>query len=84
MQAEAVKTLIEAGLPGCEVTASGDGSHFDVIVVGEVFAGKTPVNRQRLVYATVNEQITSGALHAINIKTYTKEEWEKARKLQIS
>lgn len=84
MQPEAVKTLIEAGLPGCEVTASGDGSHFDVIVVGEVFAGKSPVNRQRLVYATVNEQITSGALHAINIKTYTKEEWEKARKLQIS
>jgi acid stress-induced BolA-like protein IbaG/YrbA len=84
MQPEAVKTLIEAGLPGCEVTASGDGSHFDVIVVGEVFAGKSPVNRQRLVYATVNEQITSGALHAINIKAYTKEEWEKARKLQIS
>jgi acid stress-induced BolA-like protein IbaG/YrbA len=84
MQPEAVKALIEAGLPGCEVTASGDGSHFDVIVIGEVFAGKTPVNRQRLVYATVNEQITSGALHAINIKAYTKEEWEKARKLQIS
>ncbi len=84
MQAEAVKALIEAGLPGCEVMASGDGSHFDVIVIGEVFAGKTPVNRQRLVYATVNEQITSGALHAINIKTYTPEEWAKAKKLQIS
>jgi len=84
MQPEAVKALIEAGLPGCEVTASGDGSHFDVTVIGEVFAGKTPVNRQRLVYATVNEQMTSGALHAINIKTYTPEEWETARKLQIS
>ncbi len=84
MQPEAVKALIEAGLPGCEVNASGDGSHFDVIVIGAVFAGQSPVNRQRLVYATVNEQITSGALHAINIKTYTKEEWEKARKLQIS
>ncbi len=84
MQPETVKTLIEAGLPGCKVVASGDGSHFDVTVIGEVFTGKTTVNRQRLVYATVNEQITSGALHAINIKTYTPEEWEKARKLQIS
>ena len=84
MQPEAVKALIEAGLPGCEVTASGDGSHFDVIVIGEMFAGKTSVNRQRMVYATVNEQITSGALHAINIKTYTPEEWAKAKKLQIS
>jgi len=84
MQPETVKTLVEAGLPGCEVIASGDGSHFDVTVIGEVFAGKTPVNRQRMVYATVNEQITSGALHAINIKTFTPEEWAKAKKLQIS
>jgi len=84
MQPETVKTLVEAGLPGCEVIASGDGSHFDVTVIGEVFAGKTPVNRQRMVYATVTEQITSGALHAINIKTYTPEEWATAKKLQIS
>jgi len=83
MQPESVKALVEAGLPGCEVFASGDGSHFDVTVISEVFAGKTPVNRQRMVYATVNEQITSGTLHAINIKTYTPEEWERARKLQM-
>jgi acid stress-induced BolA-like protein IbaG/YrbA len=84
MQPEAVKTLVEKGLPGCQVLVSGDGSHFDVTVIGEVFAGQSLLNKQRLVLATVSNEITSGALHAINIKAYTPEEWEKARKLQIS
>ena len=83
MQPEDVKTMIEAGLPGAEVTANGDGSHFDAIVVGEVFDGKSMVARQKLVYATVNDAITSGQLHALSIKTYTPGEWEKAKKLRV-
>lgn len=84
MQPDAVKALVEKGLPGCEVLVSGDGSHFDVTVIGEVFAGQSPLNKQRLVLATVSHEITSGALHAINIRSYTPEEWAKAKRLQIS
>ena len=84
MDPEEVKQLIMAGLPECEVTVNGDGSHFDAVVVGDVFAGQSLVKKQQLVYATVNEQITSGKLHALSIKTYTPDEWEKAKKLQIS
>jgi acid stress-induced BolA-like protein IbaG/YrbA len=84
MDPEEVKRLIEAGMPGSQVTVKGDGSHFDAVVVSEAFAGLTPVKKQQLVYATVNEKITSGQLHALSIKTYTPEEWEKASKLQIS
>ncbi len=84
MEPEEVKRLIEAGLPDCDVTVKGDGSHFDAIVVGEVFADLSLVKQQQLVYATVNEQITSGALHALSIKTYTPAQWAKASKLQIS
>jgi len=83
MDPEEVKKLIEAGLSGCDVTVKGDGSHFDAIVIGEVFAGLSPVKQQQLVYATVNEYITSGKLHALSIKTYTPEQWEKAKKLQV-
>lgn len=84
MEPEEVKKLILAGLPDCEVTVKGDGSHFDTIVVGEVFADKSLVAKQKLVYATVNDCITSGQLHALSIKTYTPSEWEKAKKLQVS
>lgn len=84
MDPEEVKRLIQAGLPDCEVTVKGDGSHFDAIVVGDVFAGQTLVKQQQLVYATVNDKIASGELHALSIKTYTPADWAKASKLQIS
>lgn len=84
MEPDEVKRLIEAGLTDCEVIVKGDGSHFDAIVIGEVFADKTMVAQQQLVYGTVNEKITSGELHALSIKTYTPGQWEKARKLQVS
>ncbi len=84
MDPEEIKRLIQAGLPNCEVMVKGDGSHFDAIIVGEVFAGKSLVKQQQLVYATVNDRIRSGELHALSIKTYTPAEWETARKLRVS
>ncbi len=85
MQAEEVKALIVAGLPDCEVqVATADGSHFDITVIGEVFAGMTPVKKQQAVYATINDRITSGEMHAVNIKTFTPAEWQTAQKLQVS
>ena len=84
MDPEEVKRLILAGLPDCEVTVKGDGSHFDAIVIGEIFAGKSLVKQQQLVYATVNDKIASGQLHALSIKTYTPADWATASKLQVS
>lgn len=78
-----VEQLIKNGLPDCEVFVKGDGSHFDAIVVGEVFAGQSLVKKQQLVYATVVDRIASGELHALSIKTYTPQEWERAKKLQL-
>ena len=84
MQPEEVKTLIEAGIPGCEATVQGDGSHFDAIVVSPEFEGKSLVAKQKMVYATVTDRITSGELHALTIKAYTPAEWEKAKSLQVT
>jgi acid stress-induced BolA-like protein IbaG/YrbA len=84
MQTEEIKQLIESGIPGCEAIVSGDGSHFEAIVVGEVFAGKSMLEQQKLVYATLGEHITSGAIHALSIKAYTPEEWHKAQKLNVT
>lgn len=75
MEVKAVEDLIRAGMPGAEVRVSGDGSHFEAVVVSAEFAGKSLLAKQRMVMATVNEQIRSGELHALSIKTYTPEEW---------
>jgi acid stress-induced BolA-like protein IbaG/YrbA len=71
METEAVAQLIRSGLPGAEVEVSGDGSHFDAIVVSEAFEGLSPIKKQRLVMDAVKDQIASGELHALSIKTLT-------------
>jgi acid stress-induced BolA-like protein IbaG/YrbA len=83
MTADEVKILIEAGIERSQVTVKGDGSMFDTLVVSDKFSGLNQVKKQQLVYATVNNYITSGEIHALTIKTYTPDEWIRASKLQI-
>ncbi|HHH38019.1 MAG TPA: BolA family transcriptional regulator [Sedimenticola sp.] len=75
MDNEQVERLIMAGLPGCKVSVTGDGRHFEAVVVSEAFDGKTPLQKQRLVMETVKAQIASDELHALSIKTYTPAQW---------
>ena len=75
MEPDAVAALISTGMPGSEVTVSGDGQHFEAVVVSPEFEGKSLLERQRLVMATVAAEIHSGQLHALSIKTFTPAQW---------
>ena len=75
MENQRVEELIKAGLPGCEVTVTGDGRHFEAIVISAEFEGKTPIQKQRMVMDTVRPQIESDELHALSIKTFTPAQW---------
>lgn len=74
MDSETIKNLIERGLPGARAAVSGaDGVHFEATVVSAAFAGKLPLARHRLVYATLGD-LMGGAIHALSLKTVTPEE----------
>lgn len=83
MNPEDVQAMIQQGLPDCEVKVTGDGSHFEATVIGEMFADMSLVKKQQAVYATLGDKITNGEVHALTIKTFTAEEWEKAQKLKV-
>jgi len=76
MEPQNVQALIESGLPGAQVQVTGDGRHFEAVVVSEAFAGKSLLQKHRMVMATVNDRIASDELHALSIKAFTPEEWE--------
>jgi acid stress-induced BolA-like protein IbaG/YrbA len=59
------------------VQVTGDGYHYHITLVSDVFEGQSKVARQQWVYARLNEYITSGRVHAVNIKTWTNDEWER-------
>jgi acid stress-induced BolA-like protein IbaG/YrbA len=74
MEPDKIRTLIEDALPGSHVTVGGDGRHFEALVVSEAFAGKTLIQRHRMVLDAVHDRIASEELHAISIKTKTPAE----------
>ncbi|HSG57681.1 MAG TPA: BolA/IbaG family iron-sulfur metabolism protein [Paracoccaceae bacterium] len=76
MDAATVTALLEAHLENCEIQVDGEGNRYDITVIGEVFEGKRPVQRQQLVYAALNDQIANGSIHAVNIRTFTPGQWQ--------
>ena len=77
-----IKTMIENGLTGGQVSVTGDGTHFEAIVVYDGFAEKSVLEQHRMVYATLGDSMQS-AIHALSIKTFTTKQWEQAQKLQV-
>ena len=74
MNADTIRQLIETGLPGSRAEVQGeDGVHFEAVVVCAAFAGKLPLARHRMVYATLGE-LMGGAIHALQLKTVTPDE----------
>ena len=76
MGPEDVKALIEKGIPNSEAIVSGEGCNLNVAVISDTFDGMSMLAEQKMVFATVNDLIASGELHALGIKAYTQTEWK--------
>ncbi|HEX4872308.1 MAG TPA: BolA/IbaG family iron-sulfur metabolism protein [Nevskiaceae bacterium] len=69
MDKKAIETLIEAGLPGCVATVSGDdGQHYEAEVLYTGFAGKSLLEQHRMVYACLGERM-GREIHALKLRT---------------
>lgn len=61
----------------CEfLDVSGDGRHFDAIVVSDEFAKKSRIERHRIIYAALGERMKE-EVHALSMKLYTSSEWKE-------
>ena len=52
-------------------------SHFSVKIISRVFEGKSRVQRQRLVYQALSEEMT-GRIHALSLHTLSPNEEKKS------
>ena len=74
MNADTIRQLIETGVPGARAEVRGeDGVHFEATVICAAFAGKLPLARHRMVYATLGGRM-GGEIHALQLRTLTPEE----------
>ena len=73
MDIEAIKALLITHFPDADIEVASEGSHLNLTIVSEVFKGLTPLKQQQRVYAVLNEKIASGEIHAVHMKTLSKD-----------
>lgn len=76
-----LRNMLEQAFPGDEIHLSspmGDDNHFQCIVVSDRFQGRSMVEQHQLVYRALGDAMQE-AVHALALRTYTPEQWEKAR-----
>lgn len=81
MNPDIIKRLIETSLKDSTAIIQGDdGQHFTAVVISPSFAGKNRIQKQQMVYSTLESHIKDGSLHAFSFKTFTPEEWQSQTK----
>ena len=70
-----VQVFIAEGLACEHLSVSGDGQHFEAVIVSPEFAGKNRVQRQQRVFSVVGERMEKNEIHALSMKCYTPDEW---------
>jgi stress-induced morphogen len=71
MAAADIAALIEAALPGAQVTIEAlvdDGDHYRARVTSAAFAGKSRVQQHKMVYDALGGRM-GGELHALQLVT---------------
>lgn len=77
-----VEEMIKAQIPDAQVQVqdlTGGGDHYQVTVVSSQFEGKGLVQQHQLIYGALRQAMSSEAIHALALKTYTPQTWQTVR-----
>lgn len=83
MEPKQIEDILKNALELDEVYVQGENSHYGVIAVSDAFATMSKVKQQQMIYAPLTEFFATNAIHALTIKTFTKEQWKRERLLNM-
>ena len=76
MKREDIESKIRAALPDARIELrdlTGTADHWEATIVSQAFAGKSALERHRMVFAALAEEMT-GPIHALSLKTFTPDQ----------
>lgn len=73
-----VDVIDESHLHAGHAGSRDGGGHFRAVVVSTRFEGRTPVQRQRLVYEALGDAMGS-EIHALSMRTLTPAQWTRSK-----
>jgi stress-induced morphogen len=77
-----LKERLETLSPDTQVTVTdltGTQDHYQALIISSAFAGKMMIDQHRLVFQLVQTEVDSGEVHALTLKTYTPEQYQKLK-----
>lgn len=82
MDLDEVAARIEDGIPEADAEVrpargAHDEDHLAARVVSPAFEGESLIDRHQLVYDAL-EDVMTDEIHALEVETYTREEWAEA------
>ncbi|RUO33459.1 BolA family protein [Aliidiomarina sanyensis] len=83
MDPKEIEDILRAELALDEVHVKGEGSHYQVIAVSDMFAEMSRVKQQQTIYAPLKDKIADGTIHALSIKAFTPEKWRREKMLNM-
>ncbi len=75
---EDIRGYIASGLQCEHLEVTGDGAHFEAIIVSPQFEGKRLIARHQLVYKALGDRMRE-EIHALSMKTLTPQEHKAQR-----
>ncbi len=77
---ESIEQSIAAGLECAHLQVlSGDGHHWEALIVSCAFEGLSKVRQHQLVYRALGDRMRE-EIHALSMTTLTPAQWEELRK----
>ena len=77
MNPEEMSSRLSAAYPGAQIEVTGSDCNLSVVIVSDLFTGSRAVQRQQQIMRLFDDELRSGALHALSIKAHTPEEFAK-------
>ncbi|MBY0379434.1 MAG: BolA/IbaG family iron-sulfur metabolism protein [Burkholderiales bacterium] len=71
---DTIYELIDEHIKCHFLDVTGDGRHFDAVVVSDEFSNQSKIQRHRLVYNALGDKMKE-EVHALSMKLYTVIEW---------
>ncbi len=76
--AESIEQSIAAGIRCEHLRVTGDGHHWEAVVVSPAFEGLSKIRQHQLVYAALGDRMRA-EIHALSMTTLTPAQWAARR-----
>jgi stress-induced morphogen len=78
MTPDELKKRIELLSPGTEANVmdlTGTQDHYQAVVISPAFEGKMMMEQHRMIFRLLQQEMDSGEVHALSLKTFTPEQY---------